>query len=114
SLSLIAPHIEQLLADSVFGCVAILDIGLKERLARYAALQHILEVVLIENGERFGRDRVVILSAALEDSGREPSLFNPGKNLRSLNSDGTREAIDREEVAANFAEIDPFPRELAA
>ena len=56
---------EQLLADRVFGCIAILDIGLKERLVRYAAFQHILEVVLIEIGERFGGDRVVILSAAL-------------------------------------------------
>src|SRR5580658_1664435 len=89
-------------------------VGLEERLVGDAAFQDVLKVILIEVGERLGGDRVVISSAPLGDGSRQPTLFNPGENLRSLDFDRAGKTLNGEKVAANFAETVSFVLEFSA
>ena len=57
-LTLVAPNIQKLFSNCVFGSKAVLNVSLEERLIRNAALQDIGMMLLVKAHQRFGRDGV--------------------------------------------------------
>jgi hypothetical protein len=55
-LALVPPDIKQLFSNSVFRGKAVLNVRLKESLIRYATLQNIAMMLLVQTHQRFGRD----------------------------------------------------------